>query len=70
MALSKQITPTSSLNRFMAWAKAAGYHVGEHPAYGGVTPARAHPPARGTTTAWPPTSTRTVRASAPSWSTR
>ena len=37
MALSKQITPTSSLNRFMAWAKAAGYHVGEHPAYGGVT---------------------------------
>lgn len=39
MALSKQITPTSSLDRFMAWAKAAGYHVGEHPAYGGVTPA-------------------------------
>lgn len=38
MALSKQIAPTSSLNRFMAWAKAAGYHVGEHPAYGGVTP--------------------------------
>lgn len=38
MALSNQIAPTSSLNRFMAWAKAAGYHVGEHPAYGGVTP--------------------------------
>lgn len=38
MALSKQVTATSSLDHFMAWAKAAGYHVGEHPAYGGVTP--------------------------------
>jgi hypothetical protein len=37
MALSKQVTPTSSLLRFLAWAKAAGYRVGEHPAYGGVT---------------------------------
>lgn len=38
MALSKQVTPTSSLDRFMRWANAAGYHVGEHPDYGGVTP--------------------------------
>jgi hypothetical protein len=37
MALSKQIAPTSYLERFMRWASAAGYHVGEHPAYGGVT---------------------------------
>lgn len=37
MALSKQIAPTSHLERFMRWASAAGYHVGEHPAYGGVT---------------------------------
>lgn len=37
MALSRQIAPTSHLERFMRWASAAGYHVGEHPAYGGVT---------------------------------
>lgn len=37
MALSKQVTPTSSLDRFMTWAAAAGYDVGEHPAHGGVT---------------------------------
>jgi hypothetical protein len=37
MAMSKQITPASYLDRFMKWAHAAGYHVGEHPAYGGVT---------------------------------
>lgn len=37
MALSKQITPTHQLERFMQWAHAAGYDVGEHPAYGGVT---------------------------------
>lgn len=39
MGLSQQITPTSTLTRFMAWAHAAGYRVGEHPAYGGVNPA-------------------------------
>lgn len=37
MALSKQATPTRNLNVFLAWASAAGYRVGEHPAYGGVT---------------------------------
>lgn len=37
MALSKQVTPTHQLERFMQWAHAAGYHVGENPAYGGVT---------------------------------
>lgn len=37
MALSKQITPTKNLTEFLAYAKRLGYHVGEHPAYGGVT---------------------------------
>jgi len=37
MALSKQVTDTRWLERFMQWARAAGYHVGEHPDYGGVT---------------------------------
>lgn len=37
MALSKQATPTRNLNVFLAWAAAAGYRVGEHPDYGGVT---------------------------------
>lgn len=38
MALSKQATPTRNLTAFMSWADGAGYHVGENPDYGGVTP--------------------------------
>lgn len=34
MALSKQITPTPVLDRFLAWCVAAGYAVGENPRYG------------------------------------
>lgn len=34
MALSKQITPTSTLDGFLAWAVGAGYHVGENPRHG------------------------------------
>ena len=37
MALSRQVTPTRHLNAFMRWCAAAGYRVGEHPDYGGVT---------------------------------
>lgn len=38
MALSRQVTPTYVLNIYMRWAHLNGYRVGEHPAYGGVTP--------------------------------
>ena len=38
MALSTQQAPVSHLNAFMAEAAERGYHVGEHPAYGGVHP--------------------------------
>jgi hypothetical protein len=38
MALSQQVTPTYVLDLYMRWADLNGYHVGEHPDYGGVTP--------------------------------
>lgn len=37
MALSKQQAPTRNLRAFLAHAASMDYHVGEHPAYGGVT---------------------------------
>lgn len=37
MALSKKQAPKRNLMAFLAYAAARGYHVGEHPAYGGVT---------------------------------
>lgn len=37
MALSKQITPTSTLDGYLAWAVSQGYHVGENPRYGTKT---------------------------------
>ena len=40
MALSKQITPTSVLDGFLAWAVSQGYHVGENPRYGTKTVTR------------------------------
>lgn len=43
MALSKQQAPKSHLMAFLAYAASRGYHVGEHPSYGGVN-ARVHRP--------------------------
>lgn len=37
MALSKQQAPKKNLLAFLAHAASLGFHVGEHPAYGGVT---------------------------------
>lgn len=38
MALSRQQAPRKNLLAFLAYAASLGFHVGEHPSYGGVTP--------------------------------
>lgn len=37
MALGRQVSTSSTLLTFCAWAAAAGYRLGEHPRYGGVS---------------------------------
>jgi hypothetical protein len=38
MALGKQQASSHTLDRFLAWAKAYGFRIAEHPDYGGVHP--------------------------------
>jgi hypothetical protein len=38
MAIGQQQASSHTLDRFLAWAKAHGFRIAEHPDYGGVTP--------------------------------